>query len=365
MRHIGLLTASVFAGAMLYGAARAAETDLYDFRGGNDAEEPIGRVVISGTALYGVTFHGGGSCNCGAIFKLDLQSGKESVAQSLDSKPCCVATGLIESHGVLYGGTTGGTVYAFNTKTGVYSTLTSFGDGGSVSGLLAAGTVLYVIEGGNGATKVYEVSTKNGHARVVATVAGYVDDNPILVSGLLVVPVSDGTDLPNGGIVTINPKTHAVNTLYAFAGGNDAAGPGTSLLAVNGVLYGTTYSGGVSGEGTIYSVDAATGAERVLHSFSDNPDGAYPFSSLIERNNDLWGTTVDGGAFGQGIPTGGTVLTYNIGTGVEDVAYSFQSGKYQFNSPEAGLVFYKNAFYGTTTLGGGYSAGSIFKVLAK
>jgi len=60
--------------------------------------------------------------------------------------------------------------------------------------------------------------------------------------------------------------------LYSFAGNPDGAGPYASLVRHSGVFYGTTFSGGTFGDGTVFKV-TTTGKETVLHSFSGGADG--------------------------------------------------------------------------------------------
>jgi uncharacterized repeat protein (TIGR03803 family) len=43
-----------------------------------------------------------------------------------------------------------------------------------------------------------------------------------------------------------------------------------------------------------------TGVETVLHSFHGGPDGYDPQSSLVDLNGALFGATLNGGAFGVG-----------------------------------------------------------------
>jgi uncharacterized repeat protein (TIGR03803 family) len=66
------------------------------------------------------------------------------------------------------------------------------------------------------------------------------------------------------------------------------------LIDVNGTLYGTTWTGGYYGGGTVYSI-STSGAEKVLYSFRGGGDGASPESALIYVNGTLYGTTVNGG----------------------------------------------------------------------
>ena len=148
-------------------------------------------------------------------------------------------------------------------------------------------------------------------------------------------------------------------TLYSFAGpsgGPDGAFPlGGLVVDSAGNLYGTTWQGGTSGEGTVFKV-SATGQETVLTSF-DGTNGAYPQAGLVrDASGNLYGTTVFGGTSNEG-----TVFTVSA-SGVETVLHSFDGdGEW----PVAGLVRDgKGNLYGTTELGGDYSLGVVFKLSA-
>lgn len=99
--------------------------------------------------------------------------------------------------------------------------------------------------------------------------------------------------------------------------------------------------------------------EKVLHSFGNNQDGAYPKAGLIsDAAGNLYGTTYFGGTGGcTGIFAGcGTVFELSPRTGggwAEKVLYGFHnSGKDGFY-PQAGLVFdAAGNLYGTTAYGG-------------
>lgn len=80
-----------------------------------------------------------------------------------------------------------------------------------------------------------------------------------------------------------------------------------ALGCVNGALYGTTLSGGNggNGNGVVFSINPASGAETVIYLFCSKQncaDGANPVASphLIDVNGTLYGTTVNGGAYGYG-----------------------------------------------------------------
>lgn len=55
------------------------ERVLYSFLGGNDGSSSTSTLVFSGADLYGTTSAGGSSCDCGTIFKLNPDTGRETV----------------------------------------------------------------------------------------------------------------------------------------------------------------------------------------------------------------------------------------------------------------------------------------------
>jgi len=163
-----------------------------------------------------------------------------------------------------------------------------------------------------------------------------------------------------------------LHVLHSFAGGSDGANTlAPVVFDKQGALYGTTINGGASGDGTVFRLTppaAAGGAwtESIIHNFTGSPtggsDGASPFCGLVfDTGDSLYGTTFAGGASGGGIvfkltptdPTGSawqeTVL-YNLpGT--------FGGGSF------AGVVFDgAGAIYGTTSGGGAYNLGTVFRL---
>jgi uncharacterized repeat protein (TIGR03803 family) len=97
------------------------------------------------------------------------------------------------------------------------------------------------------------------------------------------------------------------SVLYSFKGGTGGSYPYAGLINVHGVLYGTTFGGGANvcsnqseGCGTIFEVSTA-GVENVLYNFKGGTDGAeLEAADLIAVNGALYGTTYSGGAKGFG-----------------------------------------------------------------
>jgi len=159
-----------------------------------------------------------------------------------------------------------------------------------------------------------------------------------------------------GGVFKLTPA--GVETLlYSFAGGTDGSNPMGSLVeGTDGNFYGTTNAGGTSGDGTVYKVTPA-GVETVLYSFAGGADGSGPRAGLIiGTDGNFYGTTTVGGT-----PTYGTIYKITP-AGVETVLYSF-AGPPEGAYPDAPLTQGTDGnFYGTTYQGGASSNGTVFKV---
>ena len=137
--------------------------------------------------------------------------------------------------------------------------------------------------------------------------------------------------------------------LYHFKGGRDGAYPTAGLIAVNNVLYGTTNgsSYGTSANwGTVFAI-SGPGRERVLYRFKGPPDGAMPYAGLVDLNGTLYGTTTAGGTSGWG-----TVFSITA-SGKEHVEHNFYGGAHDGRSPYAPLVAVSGKLYGTTSGGDG------------
>jgi len=170
-------------------------------------------------------------------------------------------------------------------------------------------------------------------------------------------------------VVTVTSGTQNSNyaVIYSFLGGTDGSDPWGGLVQdPQGNLYGTTSRGGVSGWGAVFKVDT-TGKESVLYSFTEGADGGLPLAALVmDAQGNLYGTTFSGGASGKG-----TVFKLNS-SGKETVLYSFTGGA-DGGLPLAVLVMdAQGNLYGTATGGGNpacynardgdYGCGTVFKV---
>jgi uncharacterized repeat protein (TIGR03803 family) len=168
--------------------------------------------------------------------------------------------------------------------------------------------------------------------------------------------------------------------IHSFGLQADGVGPRAGpIMDKSGNLYGTTQAGGTYGFGTVWRLAPATTSggpwtETVLYSFAGpvGGDGASPYGGLnLASNGIIYGTTYSGGVSGSGpcsspFPGGcGTVFALAPpsspgGSWTETVIYSFTGQNGDGIAPAAGVSFGPNGvLYGTTEYGGDQD-GSIF-----
>jgi uncharacterized repeat protein (TIGR03803 family) len=315
---------------------------IYTFQYGHDGANPGAGLIAIDEAFYGTTSEGGsgvcatasGYIGCGTVYSV-APAGQEQVIYSFKggSDGSDPEADLIVMKGALYGTTYGGGVYGggtvFSVTTGgKEKVLHSFGSGADgsrpVAALVNVGGTLYG-------------TTYRGGAH------------------------GDGTVFR----ISMNGKEQV---LHSFGSSSDGKNPAASLIDVNGTLYGTTITGGAAcyyPGGTCGTVFAMTisGSEKVLYAFKAGNDGAKPCCRLVALNGLLYGTTSLGGG---GCPASsyrcGTIFSITT-RGKEKVLYRFQGGSSDGQNP-GDLTVIKGLLYGTTHDGGGsYSScdcGTIF-----
>jgi len=162
---------------------------------------------------------------------------------------------------------------------------------------------------------------------------------------------------------------HAATTtvIYSFAGDEDGEYADTDLVRDSaGDLYGTTVQGGTSASGTVWELSSSHGTwtHSVLYSFSGGADGGEPYKGVtLGPQGDIFGTTVTGGSGGC---EGGCGVVYELsnsgGTWTQTVVHAFTGGD-DGAGPGAGLTIDANDdVYGTTPTGGAYGQGTIFRL---
>jgi uncharacterized repeat protein (TIGR03803 family) len=252
----------------------------------------------------------------------------------------------------------------------IYSFTGTNGDGAFPYAVLvqdAAGN-LYGTTSAGGASRVGTIFVVNrsGQEKVLYSFTGTNGDGAAPIAGLVQDAAGNffGTTYAGGvygnGTVFVVNRSGQEKVLYSFTGTNgDGASPFAGLVEdAAGNFYGTTYAGGVYGNGTVFAV-SRSGQEKVLYSFTGtNGDGANPLAGLIrDAAGNLYGTTTNGGAYRRG-----TAFAISR-SGQENVLYSFTGTNGDGANPFAGLI--RDAagnLYGTTEYGGASGIGTIFAV---
>ena len=338
-----------FYGTTTYGGTHASgtvfkitpagiETVLYSFDCSNTAACNPNAALIQGSDgnFYGTTTYGGSLSDRGTVFKI-TPAGIETVLYSFD---CSNTYGCMPNAALIQG-----------SDGNFYGTASSGGplEAGAVFKITPAGveTVLHLFPGAN---YLFEgASTTDGVMPNAALILGS--------DGNFYGTTSNGGTGNSGSLFKITPA--GTETLvYSFNTGPEGQNPVGLIQGSDGNFYGTTTDGGTSNLGTVFEITPA-GVETVLHSFVGGAtDGSLPAATLIQGSDgNFYGTTANGG-------------TSNFGTvfkitpaGVETVLHSFAVGTTDGWLPLTALTQGSDGnFYGTTTSGGTYNSGIIFKI---
>jgi uncharacterized repeat protein (TIGR03803 family) len=344
--------------------ASANYSTLYSFRGQPDGATPNADLITVHGALYGTTA-GGGVSNLGTAFQL-TPGGSEKVLYNFTSaKSNSIPNeGLTALHGEFFG-TTSFSVFAVNAA-GTERLLHSFAGGADgydgLGPLARVGNNLYGITelGGlnacnSGCGTVFEV-TPSGSYRVIYKFKGRNDGftptgSVIAVKGVLYGTTSYGGK-NNAGTVFRMTTSGNKEVLYNFTGYDDGSHPYGLPLESRGVLYVSAPYGAI--QGAIVAV-TLSGKASILHTFKGKDDGASPNGGLVELNGVIYGTSQTGGPQDRG-----TIFSVTK-AGSEHVLYDFHGGN-DGNTPLAGLVNVNGTLYGTTFHGGNADKGTVFKI---
>jgi uncharacterized repeat protein (TIGR03803 family) len=268
---------------LVYQLTPTVENVLHSFTAGNDGFGPGAGVAFDRAGnIYGTT-PDGGAYSVGVIYEVSraghqwLERVIHAFSGGKDGGVGSLGQLLVDASGNLYGVTEEG-------------------------GAHSAGTVFKLTPNGAKRWKLTTLYAFGGTPDAGSPYGGLVSDS----SGSLYGTTYYGGASGMGTVFQLVPRAHGKyreRVLYSFKGGNDGSSSTSTLLLGNsGELYGTTSAGGGScGCGTIFAVNAASGKERVLHSFGSGGDGAYPYYGLVQDSSgNFYGATVAGGTFGQG-----------------------------------------------------------------
>jgi len=267
----------------------------------------------------------------------------------------------------------GGYIFKYDVATGFFTDLFDFcencGDGWQPKGslILAKNGFIFGMTA-NGGTRgaIYFLDPASNTVAFVGGGNGSIPASLIQASDGLFYSVTSET------IFSFNSETGVITTLFTFPeSGVDGITAYSGLYqASNGLLYGTTVSGGAfdnvmagsSIGGVLYSFDIAGNQQNVLYSFAPGAGGNSPINTIVEAGNGLYyGVTTDGGGGING--NTGTLYSYNHFTHQETLLHSFGSTATDATSAFCELIQASDGLlYGVSTYGGTAqaAAGTIF-----
>ena len=291
-------------------------TDLYEFTGGTDGGSPYGGLIADaqgnfyGTAAAGGNFgsqcpsEGGTNLGCGVVFELvkgvHTWTYKVLYAFRADGTDASypVAPVTMDAQGNLYGTTLQGGYFG-GTRGCQY-----FG----------CGTVFKLTkpqqEGSPWTESILYAFTYNTDG------AGPWDGVVFGHDGNLYGTTNGGGDLSacgGGGCgvvyqLTPNGNTWTENVILAFNGQNGADPGGVQggnqlLIDQGGNIWGTAYTGGANGYGTVYKLSAGTWSYTDIHDFTNGADDESPQCTLTQDSaGNIYGTTAGNSYYG--VPPG-------------------------------------------------------------
>ena len=365
-------------------SAAQSFTSLHSFNG-NDGANPYG-VVVQGMDgnFYGTTSFGGSQYYAGAIYKITSAGDLTQLYAFCTSPTICYGDGTTpagslvqEPNGNFYGTATeggltnSGTVFSVDPS-GNFTLLFSFcpndncaaganpdggmtpGVNGDLYGTAGAGGphgdgTLFKITLSGKLTPLHQFDYADGGFPALA---------PVLTANGDFYGIA-GAGANNGGTIYKLTPSAKFTSHYSFCSPPnclDGYAPQGLVLAANGSLYGTTYTGGAQGNGTFFNLTSA-GKLTTLHSFQME-EGMHPGPIIQATDGNFYGVT-SGGAYGYGA-----------------IVKMDQSGKvtvlHSFNNTDGwnpiGLIQGTDgSFYGTTAFGGtnlcsGSGCGTVFKL---
>jgi uncharacterized repeat protein (TIGR03803 family) len=269
------------------------------------------------------------------------------------------------------GGTFGdGTVFELAAGSGMLTALASFngtnGQDPQAALIMDGGGNLYGASVGGGTYgdgTVFELAAGSGTITTLACFDGTDGANPygaLLMDsgGNLYGTASAGGASGDGTVFELAKGSTTITTLASFNGTNGANPQVAVVMDGSGNLYGTTVNGGASGDGTVFEVAAGSGTITTLAAF-DGTDGANPQAPLVlDAGGNLYGT-----AFAGGASSDGTVFELAKGSTTLTTLASFNGGNGA--NPEGALAMDGTGnLYGAAERGGATGPGTLFEVAA-
>lgn len=352
-----------------------------------DGASPKGEVVKASNGLYYGVTELGGTEGVGVLFSYNPSNAAYTILRNFSSSTSgSTAVGarpirgpIIAPNGRLYGTCSSGglnnvgTMWEYNIGTGVFTKKFDFdglttGKGSTprsrllmhsngtiygttqLGGANGGGCIFSYTPAGTTNTKLYNFAALPGIATGTRPVCGLTQAS----NGLLYGSTPSGGANGYGTIFSFNLTGSAYTKLWDFANATGRT-PLAEFLQVGNVLYAAASAGGASDAGALFSWNYATSTYTDLIDL-DNTTGYAPFSRMVVGSNGLlYGTTSAGGSGDKGV-----IYSFNTTTSAYTTVYNLNNGTFNeawgsvIEDPVGTLVCMSSA-------GGTGNEGSLFK----
>jgi len=342
-----------------------------------DGSGPVSGVVLNSNDgnLYGLTYYGG-AYNNGVLYKINPNGSSYTVLHSFvgdvneGSNP--VGTLFVGADHNIYGVTANGGHYNYGTvfeytSGGTFSTLHSFaGAEGAhpmgITGDSSTTPTLYGVtyHGGTGPGTLFKTTstgTTTALYQFAETDGGEPDSAPIIDGNYLYGTTSSGGVNTDGTVYKYDLTASTLTTLWNF-GGSDGNSSRSTFFRDGTTLYGTTRYGG-NGVGNVFKIDE-NGGITVLGTCVQASTPWYLDNNVLESSTFSTDHALFGTANGNASNTMGCV--YSLAGGTFTVKHNFTGAPSDGNGPTGILIRIGSADYGVTVAGGTYNTGTIYKV---
>jgi uncharacterized repeat protein (TIGR03803 family) len=311
-----------------YNIATDTCINKYNFNGDNGAGPEASLLQASNGKLYGVTCYGGvNGEDEGVLFEYNIVT--DTLIKKLDFNYAANGERLRSkimqaSNGKMYGTTyTGGknddgVLFEYNPLTNTVVNKLDFDD--AVYGRLSESPLLQATNG-----KLYGVTPMGG-------ANGY------------------------GTFFEYDIITDTCIVLLDFNNTNGSSPSGLLIQATNGKLYGTTGSGGTSGDGVLFEYDITTNMYVKKIDFDNTNKGAFPKNIMQASNGKLYGMTQFGGINNKGV-----LFEYNLTTTIFTKKLDFDGANNGRSSTAILIEAITGKLYGLTRAGGTNDKGVLFE----
>lgn len=345
-----------------------------------EAYRPFGNLVQApDSSFYGLTYYGG-TANHGTVFKMTPE-GTLTVLHSFNgSTDGGYPNGSLVrgDDGNFYGMTTiGGSSQFYGTifriePDGTFAVLKSFDNtnGAAPFGSLVKntdGSFYGITSGGgtNGAGTIFKITSDGAFTllrNLDYAVEGGVSRGSLVrgSDGDFYGTTSSGSNYSNGSIFKITP-TGSLTVLRALNPDKDGINTNTLVLGADGYFYGMANTGGILNQGTIFKISSDS-RFSVLVSLPGNEKGGTANAGLVQgQDGFFYGTTTDGGLYNTGtIFKLSTDSSYSVLHSFQD---SYSTDTFDGGNPYGNLIQAKDGnFYGLTSHGGINGYGTLFRI---